>query len=155
MCVEGYQPYRRPHLSMHQMGTCRMGASPDSSVADAHGQCWDVAGLYIADASCFPTSSGQPFSPLQPKFCCKCSFGLTSVLTIAHLPTSPCGYACESPLSSSTQQLHIHGWKHKVKLESACWLVQSSGACRNSNVCQQNLVTVLMVSTQQTLSTHT
>ena len=59
VCVEGYQPYRRSHLSMHQMGTCRMGASPNSSVADSEGQCWDVAGLYIADASCFPTSSGH------------------------------------------------------------------------------------------------
>ena len=44
---------------MHQMGTCRMGASPNTSVADGRGQCWDVAGLYIADASCFPTSSGE------------------------------------------------------------------------------------------------
>ena len=41
------------------MGTCRMGASPDCSVADSKGQCWEVAGLYISDASCFPTSSGE------------------------------------------------------------------------------------------------
>jgi choline dehydrogenase-like flavoprotein len=29
-----------------------------SSVCDASGQCWQVAGLYIADASLFPTPSG-------------------------------------------------------------------------------------------------
>lgn len=40
------------------MGTCRMGCSPSSSVCDASGQCWEVYGLYVADASAFPTSSG-------------------------------------------------------------------------------------------------
>jgi len=53
-----YEPYRRAHLSMHQMGSCRMGSSPPNSVTDGQGHCWDVAGLYVADASCFPTASG-------------------------------------------------------------------------------------------------
>ncbi|DBA85949.1 hypothetical protein WJX77_012681 [Trebouxia sp. C0004] len=53
-----YEPYRRAHLSMHQMGSCRMGSSPQTSVTDGQGHCWDVAGLYVADASCFPTASG-------------------------------------------------------------------------------------------------
>ncbi|DBA72909.1 TPA: hypothetical protein ACH3X2_009868 [Trebouxia sp. C0005] len=53
-----YEPYRRAHLSMHQMGSCRMGSSPQNSVTDSQGHCWDVAGLYVADASCFPTASG-------------------------------------------------------------------------------------------------
>ncbi|KAF6266548.1 GMC oxidoreductase-domain-containing protein, partial [Scenedesmus sp. NREL 46B-D3] len=42
----------------HQMGSCRMGSTPRSSVCDASGQCWQVAGLYVADASLFPTPSG-------------------------------------------------------------------------------------------------
>lgn len=45
-------------MSAHQMGTCRMGSSPQHSVVDEAGQCWDVRGLYVADASVFPTSSG-------------------------------------------------------------------------------------------------
>jgi len=57
MCAE-YEPYRRAHLSMHQMGSCRMGSSPKNSVTDSQGHCWDVAGLYVADASSFPTASG-------------------------------------------------------------------------------------------------
>ena len=100
-----------PMLSAHQMGSCRMGASPrcaavfslglarlggrsclfvtcfclgaraadalspapspppatnmkqpntknSDSACDADGQVWDAAGLYIADASAFPTASG-------------------------------------------------------------------------------------------------
>lgn len=29
-----------------------------SSVVDPSGQCWDVSGLFVADASLFPTASG-------------------------------------------------------------------------------------------------
>lgn len=42
----------------HLMGTARMGARPDSSVVDLSGQVWDLPGLYIADASLFPTAIG-------------------------------------------------------------------------------------------------
>ena len=34
------------------------GADPDSSVLDPGGQCWEVAGLYAADGSTFPTPTG-------------------------------------------------------------------------------------------------
>jgi choline dehydrogenase-like flavoprotein len=44
--------------SAHQMGTCRMGRDPRTSVCDANGQVHGVAGLYITDASAFPASSG-------------------------------------------------------------------------------------------------
>jgi choline dehydrogenase-like flavoprotein len=42
----------------HQMGTCRLGSDPTTSVADPSGQVHGVRGLYIADASGFPTASG-------------------------------------------------------------------------------------------------
>jgi choline dehydrogenase-like flavoprotein len=42
----------------HQMGTCRLGASPATSVADPTGEVHGVRGLYIADASGFPSASG-------------------------------------------------------------------------------------------------
>lgn len=45
--------------SAHQMGTCRMGSSPRNSVVDPRGKVWGVAeGLYVADASVFPSASG-------------------------------------------------------------------------------------------------
>jgi choline dehydrogenase-like flavoprotein len=45
-------------FSAHQMGTCRMGADPATSVADPRGELHDTAGVWIGDASAFPTSSG-------------------------------------------------------------------------------------------------
>ena len=43
-----------------------MGASPKSSVVDPEGQCWECSGLYLADASVFPTASGQGTFPSEP-----------------------------------------------------------------------------------------
>ncbi|KAF2753833.1 long-chain fatty alcohol dehydrogenase [Pseudovirgaria hyperparasitica] len=45
-------------VSAHQMGTCRMGASKGTSVVDPKGKVWDTQGLYVADASVFPSASG-------------------------------------------------------------------------------------------------
>ena len=45
-------------FSAHQMGTCRMGADPDSSVADPRGELHDTKGVWVGDGSAFPTSSG-------------------------------------------------------------------------------------------------
>lgn len=42
----------------HQMGTARMGSDPQISVADPSGRLHDVAGVWIADTSAFPTASG-------------------------------------------------------------------------------------------------
>jgi choline dehydrogenase-like flavoprotein len=44
--------------SAHQMGSCRMGATPRRSVVDPMGQVWGTEGLYVADASVFPSASG-------------------------------------------------------------------------------------------------
>jgi choline dehydrogenase-like flavoprotein len=44
--------------SAHQMGTCRMSSDPRKGVVDARGKVWDVEGLYVADASVFPSASG-------------------------------------------------------------------------------------------------
>jgi len=40
------------------MGTCRMGADPRTSVCDEHGAVRGIGGLFVADASLFPASSG-------------------------------------------------------------------------------------------------
>jgi choline dehydrogenase-like flavoprotein len=45
-------------FSAHQMGSCRMGADPASSVADPRGELHDTPGVWIGDASAFPTPSG-------------------------------------------------------------------------------------------------
>jgi choline dehydrogenase-like flavoprotein len=45
-------------FTAHQMGSCRMGSDPSTSVADGHGQLHDVKGVWIGDASAFPTAPG-------------------------------------------------------------------------------------------------
>jgi choline dehydrogenase-like flavoprotein len=45
-------------FAAHQMGTCRMGPDPASSVANPDGELHDTPGVWIGDASAFPTSSG-------------------------------------------------------------------------------------------------
>lgn len=46
-------------FSAHQMGSCRMGADPAASVADPRGELHDTPGVWIGDASAFPTASGS------------------------------------------------------------------------------------------------
>lgn len=43
-------------ISYHPQGTCRMGADPRAALVDPRGRVHGVEGLYIADASLFPTS---------------------------------------------------------------------------------------------------
>ena len=45
-------------FNAHQMGSCRMSASPDDGAVNPDGETWDIKGLYVADASLFPTASG-------------------------------------------------------------------------------------------------
>ena len=45
-------------FSAHQMGTCRIGADAQTAVCDERGAVRGIAGLYVADASLFPASSG-------------------------------------------------------------------------------------------------
>ena len=45
-------------FAAHQMGTCRMGSDPQTSVANAYGELHDTPGVWIGDASAFPTPSG-------------------------------------------------------------------------------------------------
>ncbi len=45
-------------FSAHQMGSCRMGSDPEGSVADGLGQLHDTRGVWIGDASAFPTAPG-------------------------------------------------------------------------------------------------
>ena len=45
-------------FSAHQMGTCRMGADSETSVAGPFGELHDTKGVWIGDGSAFPTSSG-------------------------------------------------------------------------------------------------
>jgi choline dehydrogenase-like flavoprotein len=45
-------------FSAHQMGSCRMGREPQTSVANPWGELHDTPGVWIGDASAFPSASG-------------------------------------------------------------------------------------------------
>jgi len=53
-----YGPADLTIFTAHQMGSCRMGSDPSDSVADGHGELHDVKGVWIGDASAFPTAPG-------------------------------------------------------------------------------------------------
>jgi len=54
----GYGPNRMAILTFHQMASCRMGSDPRMAVIDGQNQSFEVRGLFVTDASAFPTSSG-------------------------------------------------------------------------------------------------
>jgi len=51
-------PYEHATFSLHHMGSARMGKDPATSVADPWGQLHDTPGVWIGDASAFPSASG-------------------------------------------------------------------------------------------------
>ena len=54
----GWGPNQLLLVTFHQMASCRMGARARTSVVDAEHRVWGIRGLYVADASTFPSSSG-------------------------------------------------------------------------------------------------
>lgn len=54
----GNAPPAAIFASAHQMGTNRMAVSEKLGVVDPKGKVWGTQGLYVADASVFPSASG-------------------------------------------------------------------------------------------------
>jgi len=54
----GYRRCRMSYISFHQMGSAALGGDRGRSVAGETGETHAVRGLYVADGSAFPTSSG-------------------------------------------------------------------------------------------------
>jgi len=51
--------YTPPYPSTHNLGTCRMSASPRDGVCNKHGQTHDVKNLFISDGSQFTSGAGE------------------------------------------------------------------------------------------------
>ncbi|KAF3927038.1 hypothetical protein ABW21_db0209037 [Orbilia brochopaga] len=54
----GLTPESTAYGSAHQMGSCRMGPTPRMGACNDKGKIWEKNGLYVADASLMPASSG-------------------------------------------------------------------------------------------------
>src|SRR6202165_668904 len=54
----GYGPGQMGYFSFHQMGSCRMGIDPATSVVGPDHEAHAVKGLFVADGSAFPSASG-------------------------------------------------------------------------------------------------
>ena len=48
-----------PGLTIHEMGTARMGRDPATSVLNAHNQAWDVPNLFVVDGAAMASSGCQ------------------------------------------------------------------------------------------------
>jgi len=46
-----------PGLTIHEMGTARMGKDPKTSVLNGNNQAWDVPNLFLTDGACMASSS--------------------------------------------------------------------------------------------------
>ncbi|KAJ4376812.1 hypothetical protein N0V86_006930 [Didymella sp. IMI 355093] len=56
--TKGFPSPESVFVSAHQMGTCRMSKVEKDGVVDPTGKVWGTEGLYVADASVFPSASG-------------------------------------------------------------------------------------------------
>jgi choline dehydrogenase-like flavoprotein len=56
--AKGFPTPESVFVSAHQMGTCRMSKVEKEGVVDPTGQVWGTEGLFVADASVFPSASG-------------------------------------------------------------------------------------------------
>jgi glucoside 3-dehydrogenase (cytochrome c) catalytic subunit len=57
--VEPYVNDNPPGLTIHEMGTARMGRDPKTSVLNAHNQAHDVQNLFCTDGACMASSANQ------------------------------------------------------------------------------------------------
>jgi choline dehydrogenase-like flavoprotein len=75
--------------AFHPMGTTRMGRDPTTSVVAPTGETHDVPGLYVADASLFPTSLRvNPMITIMA-VARRIAAGLAGQLTTESRPTAP------------------------------------------------------------------
>lgn len=87
-------------FSAHQMGSCRMTASPKTGAVDSNGETWECDDLYVMDASLFPTASG--------------SNPMVTVMTIAHMLSTRLNLLLQLRVQTSSNSTHSTDATHSV-----------------------------------------
>jgi len=57
--VQSFTEDNPPGLTIHEMGTARMGRDPDTSVLNGWNQSWDMPNLFLTDGACMTSSANQ------------------------------------------------------------------------------------------------
>jgi choline dehydrogenase-like flavoprotein len=57
--VQTFDRQDPPGLTIHEMGTARMGRDPKTSVLNGWNQAWDVPNLFVTDGACMASSANQ------------------------------------------------------------------------------------------------
>ena len=57
--VSSFTEDNPPGLTIHEMGTARMGRDPETSVLNEWNQSWDVPNLFVTDGACMASSGTQ------------------------------------------------------------------------------------------------
>ena len=55
--IETFNEDNPPGLTIHEMGTARMGRDPKTSVLNAHNQAHDAVNLFVTDGACMASTS--------------------------------------------------------------------------------------------------
>ena len=55
--IETFIENNAPGLTIHEMGTARMGRDPKTSVLNAHNQAHDIQNLFVTDGACMTSSA--------------------------------------------------------------------------------------------------
>ncbi len=57
--IDAYDSKQAPGLSIHEMGTARMGKDPKTSVLNKHNQIWDAKNVFVTDGACMTSGACQ------------------------------------------------------------------------------------------------
>ncbi len=78
--INAYVEDNAPGLTIHEMGTARMGRDPKTSVLNAHNQAHDVKNLFVTDGACMASSSCvNPSLTYMALTARACDFAVTSM----------------------------------------------------------------------------
>ena len=125
--------YQTP--AWHLLGTCRMGAEPETSVINKWHQAWDVPNLYIIDGSVFTTGGVVNPTPTVSALALRAAEHLRDNfgdLRAARRSLAACGMTARGDLQERLSAFPRVGWRHSHPAGAAPRLSAALGGARRS-----------------------